>query len=713
MFKKTKKQFADGGERLSNTFSVRQKLLVLSACLCLFAACTKTDLLNFDGVVLSPTIAVPLGKVNFVFKDFIKSDSLIKVGVDSSVQIVYAQDSIASYSVADIASKATGNVAVSLNRNISVSDLSITPFTTMKSVKLSDVVSGFSNPTIKAGFTANYGRNAPLTAFNETSNSMSNLDDLTDFTSVTLASGVLVVTVQNQFPFPLQNLKIDILDRGNGNALLTTLSFATIAVGASVTSNGDLSGKTFSNQLSYRLPTISSSGSGGLPVAINPNATLNVEIKSQNFKVKGGRFKIVETPLATESIIANVATGNVDQKLKEITIKNAVANYTITTPAGISLQFDLTFPSIKMNGVAVTKRISVTSATTTGSVTFINAIGDLATIVAQPFNQLPVEVKAVVLASPSFVTLPAGSNITIATSFGAFELGGAKGQFGNFNIAIPATKKNFGFDFSFLSPSSQKLLFDNPSIRLRYTNSFGIPIKANLAASATSLLGGTQALNAPSIGINYPKIAQIGQVAQTISSNFSIDKTNSGIVPFLSILPKTISYSGDVAITSTNASEINFFTADSKITMGLDVILPLKFSTENLILRDTIKADFSSNSANLKFFESASLRINHNNGFPMKTSMDLIAVKGGVATNVVTNFSIPSATVNTDGKVTVSNIGVQDLVLTNAQLQAVLGAEKLIIVGRIQTPNNGTSQAAFYSNYAFDIGLGMQVKVKN
>ncbi|MDZ7879572.1 MAG: hypothetical protein U5L45_17980 [Saprospiraceae bacterium] len=709
MSKKPENQSAKGS-LLSNTFSVHQKLLMLAVSLCLITACTKTDIANFDGVQLSPTIAVPLAKVNFIFKDFIKSDSLIKVGADSSVQIVYAQDSIASYSVADIAGKATGNVAVSLNRNISVSDLAIAPFTTTKSVKLSDVVNGFSNPAVKAGFTANYGRSAPLAAFNETSNTTSNLDDLTDFTTLTLASGVWVLTVQNQFPFSVQNLKIDILDRGNGNTVLTTLSFASIASGASATETADLAGKTLSNQLAYRLPNLSSSGTGGVPVAINPDATLNVQVKSQNFKVKSGRFKIVETPLATESIIANVATSNADQKLKEITIKNAVANYTITTPAGISLQLDLTFPSIKMNGAAVTRRINVTSATTTGSITFTNAVGDLATIAAQPYNQLPVEVKAVILPSPTFVTVAAGANITIATSFGAFDLGGAKGQFGNFNISIPVTKKNFGFDFSFLSSTSQKLLFDNPSIRLRYTNSFGIPIKANLVASATGLLGGTQALNAPVIGISYPQIAQIGQ---TVTNNFSINKTNSNIVPFLSILPKTISYSGDVAISSTNANEVNFFTADSKINLGLDVLLPLKFSTENLILRDTVVADFASNSANLKYLESASLRINHNNGFPMKTSLDLLVLKGGVATNVVTNFSIPSATVNSDGRVTAAQVGVQDLVLTNAQLQAILGAEKLIIVGRIQTPNNGTGQAAFYSNYAFEIGLGMQVKVKN
>ncbi len=711
MIKRTKKQFALSAKNRERLFSLRHTLFMMSLLFSsLFVACTKSDLLNFDGIQLSPTIAVPLGKVNFIFKDFIKSDSLIKIGADSSVQIIYAQDSIASYSVADIVNKATGNVAVNFNRNIAVSDLPITPFSIAKSVKLQEVVNGFTNPVVKSVFTANYGRSAPLAAFNETSNTTSNLDDLTDFTSVTLANGMLVVTVQNQFPFALKNLIIDILDRGNGNSVLSTLTFASIAAGGSASANADLANKTFSNQLSYRIPTITSPGTSGLNVAINPDATLNVQVQSQNFKVKSGRFKIIETPLATETIVSNVATGNADQKLKEITIKNATANYSIASPAGVLLQLDLTFPSIKMNGIAVTKRINVTSATTTGSITFTNAIGDLSTIAAQPYNQLPVEVKAVILASPSFVTVAPNTTIAITTTFGAFELGGAKGQFGTFNIAIPTVTKKFAFDFSFLNTASQKLVFDNPSIKLRYTNSFGIPIKANLTASATGLSGGAQALNAPLIGINYPLLAQIGQ---TTTSSFIIDKTNSSIVPFIGILPKDISYSGNVSITSTNANEVNFFTADSKITLGLDVVLPMKFSTENLILRDTIVADFSKSSANFKYFESASLKINHNNGFPMKTSMDIIALKGTTQTLVVTNFSIPSATVNTDGKVTAANIGVQDLVLTNAQLQAVLGADKLIVVGRIQTPNNGTGQAAFFSNYAFEIGLGMQVKVKN
>jgi hypothetical protein len=155
---------------------------------------------------------------------------------------------------------------------------------------------------------------------------------------------------------------------------------------------------------------------------------------------------------------------------------------------------------------------------------------------------------------------------------------------------------------------------------------------------------------------------------------------------------------------------VNFFMADSKINLGAEFILPLKFSTENLILRDTVAGNLANENADK--FESASLLINHTNGFPLKTSVDLVALKGGVATTVVTNFSIPSAAVGADGRVSQANIGNQTLTLDKTQLKNVLEAEKLIIVGRVQTANNGVEQVALLSTYTFDVSVGMKAKLK-
>ena len=684
-------------------------LLVFAATASMWVACTKTDLSTISGIELSPTIALPLVKASFAFQDFIKSDSLLKPGADGTIQIVYAQDNIASYAVTDIVNQATGNVVGSIAKNIVMGDLTIAGFSSQKSTTLSAFSSSFSEPT-KSLF-ASGGTTPPsgIPAFAQATNAQSDMDDLTEFQSITLASGALQLTVKNNFPFALQNVKVDLLDRGKSYSLISTITIGNIPANASVNTTTDLTGKTFSNKLAYRVPSLNSNGIAANTV-ISPNATVDVSISGSNLKLKTGTVKLLAQNLLPENIIAPITTGNVEQKLKEITIKSASSTYTITKSIPANFMLELTFPTIKENGVAVTRTINVNSNSVSGTINFTNAVVDLASIAAQPYNQLPVTAKASMTASTGYVTINATDAISINTSFNNVKIDGAKGQFGVFNVNIPTKTIDFGYDFSFLSKTSQKLLFDNPQVRLKYSNSFGIPVISNMNVMADGLLGTAEALGTPAFDISYPRINQLGQ---SIKDSFAITKTNSRIVNFLSILPNKVTYSGAVQMRSNNASEVNFFMADSKINLGAEFVLPLKFSTENLILRDTVAGNLATENADK--FESASLIINHTNGFPLKTSVDLVALKGGVATTVISNFSIPSAAVGTDGRVSQANIGNQTLTLDKTQLANVLQAEKLVIVGRIQTANNGLTQVALLSTYTFDVSVGMkaQLKIKN
>jgi hypothetical protein len=681
-------------------------LLVFAATVSTWLSCTKTDLSTIGGIELSPTLAVPLVKATFAFQDFIKSDSLLKTGADGTIQIVYAQDNIASYSVTDIVNQATGNVGATIGKNIVMGDLNVAGFSTQKSTTLSAFSSSFSDPAKTLFATGGTTPPTGIPAFTQTTNAQTDMDDLTEFQSITLASGQLQLTVKNNFPFALQNVKVDLLDRGKAYGLITTLNLGNIAANSTVNTTADLTGKIFSNKLAYRVPSLSSSGIPGF-TTISPAATLIVTAAGSNMKLKTGVVKLLAQDLLPENIVAPITTGNVDQKLKEITIKSASSTYTISKTIPANFILELTFPTIKENGVAVTRTINVNSNSVTGTINFNNAVVDLASIAAQPYNQLPIIAKASMSASTGFVTINAADAITINTSFNNVKIDGAKGQFGVFNVNIPTKTLDFAYDFSFLNKASQKLIFDNPQVRLKYTNSFGIPITSNINVMADGFLGTSEALGIPAFDITYPRMAQLGQ---SIKDTFAITKTNSRIVPFLSILPNKMTYSGAVQMHSNNASETNFFMADSKINLGAEFILPLKFSTENLIVRDTIAGNLATENADK--FESASLIINHTNGFPLKTSMDLVAIKAGVSTTVINNFSIPSATVGADGRVSQANIGNQILSLDKTQLKNVLEAEKLIIVGRLQTANSGLAPVSLLSTYTFDISVGMKAQLK-
>ncbi len=680
-------------------------LLMLAISAIMWQACLKSDLTNIDGVQLTPTLAIPLVKANFSFQDFIKSDSLIKTAADGTVQIVYAQDNIASYSTADIVSQATGSIAATTSKNIAMGDLTIPGFALDKSTTLSSFSTSFNEP-LKTLFAV--GGTTPPTgipAFTQNTSSQSDMSDLTEFQDISLASGTLALTATNNFPFSLQNLKVDLVDRGRGNALIATIDMGNLGSGATKTVNTDLANKSFTNKLGYKINSLSCAGIAANTMIL-PTATIAVRAAGVNMKIKSGTVKLTAQNLAPENIIAPVTTGNPDHKLYEVNIKSATASYTITKSIPANFTMELTFPTIKENGVAVKKTVNVTGNSVSGSIAFNNAVADLTTIAAQPYNQLPVIASVVVQPTTGFVTIGSTDFIAVSSQFSNVAVDGAKGQFGTFTVNIPKKNLDFAFDFSFLSKTSKQLFFDNPIIKMRYNNSFGIPISANMNINASGLLGSAEALNAPAITIGAPKIAQIGQ---TLKDSFSINKTNSRIVPFLSILPNKINYDGTVQIKS-NATDINFFTANSKMDFGVDFVLPLKFSTENLILRDTVKGELSSE--NRDKFETATLIINHINGFPLKTSLDIIGLDGTIETPIVQNFSIPSATVDANGKVTQANTGKQTLAVTNAQLQLLLAAKKLIIVAKVQTANGGTAPVAMLPSYNFEVAVGMEAKLK-
>lgn len=687
-----------------------------------FVACTKNDFGTFAGVQLGQDVALPVGKATFVFGDFIKSDSVVQIGRDSSISIVYAQDSVAAYAVADILNSATGNLTSNANRTVAIGNLPIPSVVQSQSTTLSQFGAGIdvgTPPSPQLVLLKNLfqtGGTGAVPAFNITTNTTTDIPAFTDYQTLTLASGKLVMAITNNFPYPLTNLQIQILDRGNSNVLLGTFTFPTVAAGATSRDSIDLGGRSMSNQFSYRIPSFASPGTGTNIVTVSPTQALAVTVNSSNFSARSGSVKVTEQSMSSDRYISTVNPGNASAKIKEVTVRSAVINYNISKTVGASFRMLLSFPSIRQNGVPFSQTINLTSNSTTGTINLNNAVVGLDSILAQPYNQLPIDVRVTVLSSgANFINFASTDVIAINSSFSNFVIEAAKGQFGTFNVAIPASSQKFAYDFSFLSPDSRPIFFDNPTIKMKYTNSFGIPVSAAFNISATGLLGNAP-LSAPSFNFSYPSLAQIGTNAQSVRDSFTISKTNSQIVNFLSVLPSQINYSGNVTITSpnpNNPTEINYFTNDSKIKVGLEVGLPLKFATENLILKDTVESSFDVSEDQLKNFDKAWVNLQHKNGFPMSTTIDIMTLSpSGVKETVISNVSIGAASVDGTGKVAQPNIGKQDVQITKEQLDKLLKSNRWIVVAKVKTTGDGTTKVAMYTHYTFEVGVGLRVKLQ-
>lgn len=693
-----------------------KKSLFLSAALvgvvAFWTSCSKNDLSvgNFGGVTATPNFALPLAKAKFKFGDFMKGDTVLRAGADSSVRLVSLQDSIATYAVSDVVNQATGNVAVNFNRNIAVGEIPITVAPISNNLTFNQVIDGVANPIAQNALRASCGTTNIIPGFASSAIS-ADLPDNSEFETITFASGSLNVTVQNGYPFPITAFTIELLNRST-NAVVATFNIPLVASGSSQTASQNMANVTVPNTLKYRVSSITTTGSGG-PVAINCNSALNVTVGSSNLKVKSGRIRVPQTDLPAENIVADLSTGNAAQRLQEITLQSAVANYTITTPSGLTMTINLAFPTIQQGGNPVSRVINVTGTNTTGNITFANAVANLSTVAGQAYNKLPITATVRILSSGNnLVNIDAAQQVAVNASFGNIQVSGAKGQFGAFDIAIPTKTTKFNFDsvFSRLDASSRRLLFDNPYIRLRYSNSFGIPITSNIRVNALGTFGATDSLGAPTIPINYPNITQIGQ---TIRDSFSIVPANSNIRNFLATLPKQVTYSGNVRINSTNNNEVNYFTPTSKIVLGMEVNIPMRFNTESLVVKDTADGNLDAKAEEtLKNLESAVLVVQHNTTFPLTTGMSLITLNGTTTETIIDNFAIPAATPSANGRVTTPTTGTQRLNLTKDQVVKLLKAQKLIIVGRLQTANNGTTPVEILTTSSFELGLSLEAKLK-
>lgn len=678
-----------------------------------WASCSKNDLGNLSGVTATPNFALPVAKVKFKFADFMKGDTVLRAGADSSVRLVSLQDSVATYAVSDIVNQATGNVAVNFSRNIPVGEIPISIASQSSGIPMSQVIDAMTNPMQQAALRASCGTTNIVPGFSAPAIS-ADLPNNTEFETVTFASGFLDITVQNNYAFPLSAFTLELLNRTT-DAVVATFNIPLVAGmgGTTPVVSQSMANVTVPNTLKFRISGITTTGSGGA-VAINCTSALNVTVSSRSLKVKSGRVKITQdTDVPTENIVADLSTGNAAQRLQEITLQNAVANYTITTPSGLNMTINLEFPTIQQGGNAVSRVINVSNTTTTGNITFTNALANLATIPTQTYNKLPIRATARILSSGNnLVTINSTDQVGVNATFGNIQVSGAKGQFGSFNVAIPTKTTNFNFDsvFSRLDASSRRLLFDNPYIRLRYSNSFGIPISANLKVDALGTFGARDSLGAPTIPINYPNITQIGQ---TIRDSFSITPANSNIRNFLATLPKQVTYSGNVLVNSTNNNEVNYFTPASKIVLGMEVNIPMRFNTESLVVKDTTNGNLDTKAEEtLKNLESAVLVIQHNTTFPLTTGMSLIALNGTTTETLIDNFAIPAATPSANGRVVTPTVGTQRLNLTKDQVVKLLKAQKLIVVGRLQTANNGTTPVEILTTSSFELGLSLEAKLK-
>lgn len=295
--------------------------------------------------------------------------------------------------------------------------------------------------------------------------------------------------------------------------------------------------------------------------------------------------------------------------------------------------------------------------------------------------------------------------------------------FGYIWMKEPITSDNLSYDIprevienELLKNSN--LLFTNPILELNATTNIGVPLRLDIhdvyavkeGEEYHATFNNNSSLN---IEINRP-----AQPYDSASTKLILDRDNGSLHTLLSVLPEQININYSV---STIYQEIenswHFLTMPILANVDIMAKVPLQFDpTSNFIYNDTIDADLSSliEDGTLENIEidTVNLYLDIANRLPVNTNLKLVYLDENdqIITESKT-FSIKSAEVNIEGRVT--NETKETIILsTNGEsINDVLNTKKIILALSLESYDEN-SRIYFQTTDAIDIRLSAFIKVR-
>ena len=313
--------------------------------------------------------------------------------------------------------------------------------------------------------------------------------------------------------------------------------------------------------------------------------------------------------------------------------------------------------------------------------------------------------------------------VDIQNTFQNLEFQKAFGYAGSFDSLIIEQSMDFDFlDFPF--DGSVSLL--NPQLKLEVLNSFGMPFGIQLKDVEGRFATGPPIAiymgpDIDTIIVNAPTLAQVGE---SIPTNVSIDSTNSNMADLATTDLRGLDFTVR-ALGNPLGTTDNFLLDTSKMSVNLEVLVPLHLKIEDVVLTDTFEFEFPDSigetpveTENLEFVY---VQLDTRNGLPLDIDLQVYFVDS--AWDVLdslfddTNRNIlPSGILDASGRVIARSDGSVKISIDQAKLDRIWDAKNIILKAFIQTTENSMGEAQyvkFYSEYSlyFKLGAGARISI--
>jgi len=434
---------------------------------------------------------------------------------------------------------------------------------------------------------------------------------------------------------------------------------------------------------------------------------LNQTYLSQFTPAPGDSSDLYQTGTFSRTISTVIPfTVSGSEELDSVFLRNGILSTTLSSqlPHSGSVQIDI--PDATLNGLPYSRTIPLdhnlgiplqVSANDGLGGYRLNLTG------AGAFNQLRVNYTITFSNSASPLSLT-DRNLYISTELNNLQMEYAFGNFGQRPLSLPGDSSRIEL---FNNTVFGNIAFDDPFINFEISNSFGVPVNAQLTSLNAIFSNGSTAPVTGSIPNPLPVQTPLTP-GQTASTSFYLDKNNSNISSIMDQNPRYIAF--DVsALSNSPVPTYNFISDSSQFRVDAEVKLPLKGSANGFTVIDT--SDFELE--NIEEVQKAIFRINAQNGFPADAYIQIYFADSNYIVidsllSDASDFIVESGLLDLDGKVILPNKKIRDEEFDKTRLERIYDARKLIITAIVSTQNAPVQQVPIYSSYTLDIRIGVR-----
>ncbi len=530
------------------------------------------------------------------------------------------------------------------------------------------------------------------------------LEAFDDFSYVIIDSGFLNIAINNDLAVPLGSpITLEVWDTATDTLVVSVSENRQIDPGTSSSMSADLAGLSFSSRLSLRM-LANSPGSSGELVTVRANSRFQMGGEVTDLEVSEAMAAIpAQSVSSSDYVTISDSLVVVDAEIQDGTISLALAG---TIPLDIWLIYE--FPDF----------LTPAGDTFIDSLFIANNSSTESTINLQGFSLQPQMADFAaqrVRFNWSIRTIDTGvQQVRVRSVDGmdaGFDLTGLRfsevtGKIGEQRIEV--TQDDIEFD---IPADLDSIFFETAELELQVNNRVNFPARVVFEIEGRNDAG----------SVTYLQVDDVIQPATEpgvpVQTKIVLNRENSNITDFISILPNLIRVAGNVKLGDPNwvgtISQDDFVDGQVKVSAPFSLRLPtqsIDSEVNDLNIDDDVKDDVIDNLANGEFFAEIS------NHLPVGASFEVVfaQTRGSVFENPILQIGplrTDGAAVDASGYVLAAEKTDLTFSLTEAQLRTFL-SDSLYSGVRVLLDGTGDQFVKVRSSDFIQIKSYTKVKVK-